>query len=73
MVGTTQGGEMSQGHESSGPHRSEGRAERSAVYIKKHHEISCVCTRSVSGCGGDVNSMVSTSIFECAFGPEYTH
>lgn len=56
MVGTTQGGEMSQGHETSGLQRSEGWAERSAAYIEKHHKISCVCSRSISGCGGDVNS-----------------
>lgn len=71
-VGTTQGGEMSQSHETLGPQRSEGQAE-SAAYIKKHHKISCLCTRSISGCEGDVNSMVSSSTFECARGPGYTH
>lgn len=43
MVGTTEGGGISQGHETSGLQRSEGQAEISSAYIKKHHKVPCVC------------------------------
>lgn len=73
MMWTTKGGEVSQGHENSGPQRSEGQAEKSVAYLKKHHNYLLCVHRSISGYGGDANSMVSFSIFKCAYGLGYTH
>ena len=44
-----------------GSQRSEGQTEKNATYIKKQQELSCAWTRSIGGCGGHVNPMVSSS------------